>query len=134
MKRVVLCLVSLVALAASQAQQPVDGKQETAATNALQPLDRYDNRNLTLLKAGKAVPTRITIRDWQIHGRQKIEKFPEAGTLIVHLQSGRVTTTIKGVEEKREPGDYWNVADGTSMGVQVTSESAILHILAIGKP
>lgn len=134
MNRVVLCLVSFVVLATSQAQQSAAGKQETTAPNALQPVDRYDNRNMTLLKAGKAVPTHVTIRDWQIHGRQKIEKFPEAGILIVQLQSGRVTTTIRGVQEKREPGDYWNVADGTSMGVQVTSESAILHIVALGKP
>jgi len=134
MNRVVLCLVSFVLAAASQAQQSAAGKQETAAPNALQPIERFDSRQITVLKAGKPVPAHVTIRDWQIHGRQKIEKFPEAGTLIVHLQSGKITTTIGGKQEKREPGDYWNVAAGTSMGVQVTSESAILHVLAIGKP
>ncbi len=134
MKRSTLCFVAFVLVAVAQAQPLVGDREETKAPNALQPLERYDNRQLTLMKAGKPVPAHVTIRDWQIHGRQKIEKFPETGALIVHLQAGRVTTTIAGLQEKREPGDYWKVPAGTSMGVQVTSESAILSIVAIQKP
>lgn len=89
---------------------------------------------MTWLKAGKAVPAYVTIRDREIHGRRKIEKFPETGALVVHLDSGRITTTIGGKQETRELGDYWSVPTGTSMGVQVTGESAILHVIAIGKP
>jgi quercetin dioxygenase-like cupin family protein len=114
-------------------QEPAAGK-EAPAPNALQPLQRYDNRQFMLMKAGKTTPAHVTIRDWEIHGRQKIPKFPETGALIVHLQSGRVVTTIQGKEEKREPGDYWSVPAGSSMGVQVSSESAILHVVAVGGP
>ena|SRR5450432_858483 len=141
MNRIAVCFVTFVLAAVLPAQQPVAGKPQqttkqgaTTVPNALQPLERYNNRQMTLVKAGKAAPAHVTIRDWQIHGRQTVEKFPETGALIVNLHSGRITTTIGGTQEKREPGDYWNVPAGTSMGVQVTSESAILHVVAIGKP
>jgi len=141
MNRIALGFVLFVLVTALQAQQPVGGKQqpvpskeESTAPNALQSQERYNNRQMTWLKAGKAVPAHVTIRDWEIHGRQKIEKFPETGALVVHLDSGRITTTIGGKQEKREPGDYWSVPAGTSMGVEVTSESAALHVVTIGKP
>jgi quercetin dioxygenase-like cupin family protein len=134
MSRIVVCLASLFFLAAVQAQEPVADKRQSAAPNALQPIERFNNRQMTLLKSGKPTSAHVTIRDWQIHGRQRIEKFPETGLLIIHLHSGRVTTSIRGREEKREPGDYWDVPAGTSMGVQVTSESASLHVMAINNP
>jgi quercetin dioxygenase-like cupin family protein len=139
MNRTGLCLTSWLLAALIQTQQPSAGQQrpaagkEAAAPKALEPLQRYDNRQFTLMRAGKATAAHVTIRDWEIHGRQKIPKFPETGALIVHLQSGRVITTIQGKQEKREPGDYWSIPAEGSMGVEVTSESAILHIVAIGK-
>jgi len=133
-----LCCFVLVAALHAQPpapgnQQPASSKEEAAAPNALQPLTRFNNRQINFLKAGKPTAAHVTIRDWEIHGRQKIAKFPETGALTVHLQSGRIITTIAGKQEKREPGDYWSVPAGAAMGVQVTSESAILHVVAAGK-
>ncbi len=134
MNRILMCLASLFLLSALHAQQPGGGKDQPAAPNALQPIERFNNRQMTLLKNGKPARVHITIRDWQVHGRQKIENFPEGGLRIVYLHSGTVTTVIGGKEEKHQPGGYWNVPAGTSMGVQVTSESASLHIVSVGTP
>lgn len=104
------------------------------AQNAVQPIERYNSAQSKLLNAaGRPIGGRIAIRDWQIHGQQKIEHFPETGTLIVQLQSGKVTTTISGATAKREPGERWTVPAGTQMSVQVTSESALLHVVSITK-
>lgn len=140
MNRIAVCLVLFVLVRSLGAQQAGPGQvraaaeKEPPAPNALQPLERFNNRQMSVLRAGKPVPSHITIRDWEIHGRQKIEKFPETGVLIVSLHSGTIVTTIAGKEAKRLPGDFWTVPAGTTMGVQVTSESAGLHIVAITKP
>jgi len=44
-----------------------------------------------------------------------------------------VNTVIDGKQEHRKGGDFWTVPAGTSMAVQVTSESALLQTLAIRK-
>jgi len=104
------------------------------AQSAVQPIERYNSAQSNLIiAAGRPINARIAIRDWQIHGQQKIERFPETGTLIVQLQSGKVTTTIGGATAKREPGEHWTVPAGTPMSIQVTSESALLHIVSITK-
>lgn len=138
MKRIAACLIAFALAQTLSAQQAKTSnsadEKEAPAANVLQPLERFNNRQVTLLKAGKATTAHVTIRDWQIHGRQKIEKFPETGFLLVSLHSGTVITTIGGKEEKRLPGDFWTVPAGSSMGVQVTSESAGLNIVSVSKP
>ena len=141
MNRIALCLGSCLLLGLLQAPLPAPAQQRPQASeaeallpNVLQPLERYNNRQLTLFKEGKPSVVHVTIRDWEVHGRQKISKFPETGTLVISLQSGRIITNIGGKEAKREPGDYWRVPAGTTMGLEVTSESATLHVLAIGRP
>lgn len=102
------------------------------AQNAIQPIERYNSVLSNLMIAGgRPISARIAIRDWQIHGQQKVDRFPETGTLIVELQSGRITTTIGGATAERQPGEHWTVPAGTLMSVQVTSESAVLHVVSI---
>ena len=103
-----------------------------SAQNAIQPIERYNSAQSNLITVGgRPISARIAIRDWQIHGQQKVERFPETGTLIVQLQSGRITTTIGGATAERQPGEHWTVPAGTPMSVQVTSESAVLHVVSI---
>jgi glyoxylate utilization-related uncharacterized protein len=139
MKRILAWVCPLALSAALQAQQTPPSKTESPAPNALQSLERFNNREMTMsfLRSGKQTApaaAHITIRDWQIHGKQKTEKFPESGFLVVELLSGKVTTIINGKEEKHNPGEFWTVPAGASMSVQVTTESAAFHVLAIGKP
>lgn len=104
------------------------------AQNTVQPIERYNSPQSNLLvAAGRPIRARIAIRDWQIHGKQRIERFPETGTLIVQLHSGRITTTIGGTTANRDPGEHWTVPAGTPMSIQVTSESALLHVVSIIK-
>jgi hypothetical protein len=62
-----------------------------------------------------------------------VEKFPEHDFLVVYLHSGKVATVIDGKQENHKGGEFWTVAAGVNMSVQVTSESALLQILAIKK-
>ena len=108
------------------------GSWPICAQNAIQPIERYHSAQSNLMTVkGKPISARIAIRDWQIHGQQKVERFPETGTLIVQLQSGRITTAIGGATAERQPGEHWTVPAGTPMSVQVTSESAVLHVVSI---
>jgi hypothetical protein len=139
MKRIAACLSLLLLCGVLHAQEAPPAKPESPAPNALQPIERFSSREITMAFVRNGVPTppaaaHITIRDWQIHGQQKIQNFPESGLLIVELHSGKVTTIINGKEERHNPGDFWTVPAGASMSVQVTSESAALHVVAVGKP
>ncbi|HLW51496.1 MAG TPA: hypothetical protein VKW06_01535 [Candidatus Angelobacter sp.] len=133
--RIATCASALLLAGMAAAQAPEGPQKETAeaAPNALQPIVRYDNQQMKLLVAGKLAASHVTVRDWEIHGKQKVAKFPETGMLIVQLQSGTVTTNIAGKEEKRRPGDFWTVPAGTTMALQVTSESAGLHVVSVSK-
>lgn len=124
---------SCAILAAGAQEQVAPPPQKTEARGPLTPLERFDGHAAFHTKQGKSRELHVVVRKWEIHGRQHIEKFPEQGFMVVHLQSGRVITTIDGKEEKRSGGDFWTVAAGSTMGIQVTSESALLETAAVKK-
>ncbi len=130
-RTIILLCCSLTLLVPLQAQQ--DTTAEGPAKNALQPIERFNNRQMTLAIKGKPASAHVTVHDWLLHGKQKVDRFPATGQLLVQLHSGRITTVINGKEEKREPGDFWTVPAGASMAVTVTSESAALHVVGIDK-
>lgn len=136
MRHVLLCaailLVSSV-VTTSTAQEnsaaPAQAKPETEVP--LKAIERFDGKTSFRTKGGKSQELHVVIQNWEIHGRQRIQKFPEAGFMVVQLHSGKVTTVISGKEEKRSGGAFWTVPAGSSMSVQVDSESALLQIMAV---
>ncbi len=117
--------------AATQQKASAQPEQKPEAAVALKPLSRFDGRTAFRTKQGKSRELHVVVRNWEIHGRQRVEKFPEQGFLVIHLHSGSVTTVINGKEEKHGGNAFWTVPTGSSMSVQVTSESALLEVTAI---
>jgi hypothetical protein len=117
------CIVVMATLAQAPPQE----------IGSLKPIERFDGKATIETKAGKPMEAHVVIRVWQIHGRQRIERFPEEGFMIVALHSGRVITAIGGKREERKGGDFWTVPTGSSMSVEVTSESALLETTALRK-
>ena len=79
----------------------------------LQPIERFDGRtalkNPRLLAAGQA-EIQMTLRNWTIPNRQRIERFPEQGFLIVQVRSGEdVYTVIDGQRQKRTVEEFFTV-------------------------
>jgi hypothetical protein len=134
MSRTLLLALPVLFVALLPAQPKPGTAAEAAAPHALQSIERFNNQQLALFAKGKPAAAHVTIRDWQLHGQLKVDKFPETGPFVVELHSGKVTTMINGKEEKRNPGDFWTVPAGATMSVQVTSESAALHVLAVSRP
>jgi quercetin dioxygenase-like cupin family protein len=137
MKHFVGCAAALLTVGvlwttASVAQQsPPKGSQEKGeALVRLQPIDRFDSRTNIRTKKGGIRNLHVVIRNWELHGRQRIAKFPAQGFMVVQLHSGQVITTIDGKEQQHNGGDFWTVPAGSSMSLQVTSESALLQIMA----
>jgi hypothetical protein len=106
-------------------------KKDDQLASVVTPLSRFEGTAKLTAKGAAPATLHVSKKNWGIHGRQKIERFPEAGFLIVHLHSGLVTTIIAGKEEKRKVGDYWTVPAGSQMSVHVTSESASLETFSI---
>jgi hypothetical protein len=136
--RVVLLLAAALLAAplwsqtkAAESRQAVKPGNEGAA--ALTPVQRYEGKAVLKLRSGRAQELHVIMRSWDVHGQQHVEKFPETGFLLVHLHSGKVVTVIDGKQQDREGGDFWTVPSGSTMSVQVKSESALLQTLAIKK-
>lgn len=120
-----------VTSAANQQKASAQAEQKPEAAVALKPLNRFDGKTAFRTKQGKPRELHVVIRNWEIHGRHRVEKFPEEGFLVIHLHSGSVTTVINGKEEKHGGNAFWTVPAGFSMSVQVTSESALLEVASI---
>lgn len=113
-------------------QKPsAQAEQKPEATAAVKPFNRFDGKASFRTKQGKPKELHVVIRNWEIHGQQHVEKFPEQGFMVVHLHSGSVTTVINGKEEKHGGNAFWSVPAGSSMSVQVTSESALLEVMSV---
>jgi len=101
----------------------------------LQPVDRFDGRasvsNARLLAAGQA-EIQMTLRNWTIPNRQRIERFPETGFLVVQVRSGEdMFTVIDGQRQKRTVEEFFTVASGSNMSIETGNDSVVLQTFAI---
>jgi quercetin dioxygenase-like cupin family protein len=131
MKATAIRRAALTAALACLAPTAARPQATQAPAAALQSFGRFDGRLTLRAPEGRAREIHVVVRQWQIHGRQRVDRFPERGFVVVHLHSGRVTTVINGKEETRKGGDFWVVPAGASMSVVVTSESALLETTTV---
>ena len=135
-----IVLVSVGQPAPSPTATPAEPGKPTDASKfdelmPLQPIERFNGRtslsNARLLAAGKA-EIQMTLRNWGIPNRQRIEKFPEQGFLIVQVRSGEdVVTVIDGQRQKRTVDEFFTVPSGSTMSIETGNDSVVLQTLAI---
>src|SRR6266536_2173225 len=117
------------------ARAPISFAQQTAAESkaehGTEALTRFQGKVYLRSKTARLRPLSVAVRNWQLHGAQMIEAFPEKGSLIIQLHSGKVKTMINGKEAERRQGDFWLVPAGARMSVQVISESAFLQVFSL---
>jgi len=104
-------------------------------TMPLQPIDRFDGRaalkNPKLLAAGQG-QIQVTLRNWGIPNRQRIDKFPEQGFLIVQVRSGEdMYTIIDGQRQKRAVDEFFTVPSGSTLSIETGNDTVDLQTLAI---
>jgi len=104
----------------------------------LQPVERFDGRtalkNEKLLAAGQA-EIQMRLRNWTIPNRQRIDRFPEDGFLIVQVRSGEdMYTVIDGQRQKRTVEEFFTVSSGSTLTIETGNDSVVLQTMAIKKP
>jgi hypothetical protein len=104
-------------------------------TMPLQPIERFDGRtalkNPKLLAAGQG-QIQMTLRNWSIPNRQRIDRFPEQGFLIVQVRSGEdMYTVIDGQRQKRSIDEYFTVPSGSTLSIETGNDTVVLQTLAI---
>ena len=104
----------------------------------LQPIDRFDGRasvkNERLLAAGQA-EMQMTLRNWTIPNRQRIDRFPETGFLIVQVRSGEdFFTVIDGQRQKRAVDEFFTVPSDSIFSIETGNDTVVLQTLAIKAP
>jgi hypothetical protein len=104
----------------------------------LQSIERFDGRtalkNPRLLVAGQA-EIQMTLRNWTIPNRQRIERFPEQGFLIVQVRSGEdMYTVIDGQRQKRTVEEFFTVPSGSNLSIETGNDTVGLQTMAIKTP
>lgn len=80
---------------------------------------------------GRTRDAQVTIRQWTIPPKQKVDALPERGFLLVTVRAGKVTTTINGQQQQRRTDDFWTVPENAKMSVEATGEAALLEVLSL---
>jgi|SRR5215213_2156988 len=146
MSLLTVTLIVMVALAQrpspSPSAKPMQPEQQDASKfdepMPLQPIDRFDGRtsvkNERLLAAGQA-EMQMTLRNWTIPNRQRIQQFPESGFLIVQVRSGEdFFTLIDGQRQKRAVDEFFTVPSGSSFSIETGNDTVVLQTLALKAP
>ena len=156
MKRVIMIGISLLLVetsvvlislgqrpSPSPAGSPAQANKPSEASKfdepmALRPIDRFDGRttlsNARLAAAGQG-EIQMTLRNWDIPNRQRIERFPEQGFLIVQVRSGEdLVTVIDGQRQQRKVEEFFTVPAGSTMSIETGNDTAIIQTLAIKAP
>jgi len=112
-----------------------EAREQFDETLPLQPIERFDGRaalkNPKLLSAGQG-QIQMTLRNWSIPNRQRIDKFPEQGFLIVQVRSGEdMYTVIDGQRQKRAIDEFFTVSSGSTLSIETGNDTVVLQTLAI---
>ena len=108
-----------------QAQTPAANADDIAA-----PVKRFEGTADFKGNGGATKHAAVTIRQWTVPGKQKIEALAERGFLLVTVRAGKVTTTIAGKEEQRVTNDFWTVPENAKMSVEAAGEAAVLEVVS----
>ena len=119
-----------VSLAALLCLIPAADRAQTQPADLVAPVNRFDGTAQFKGKGGANKNAHVTIRQWTIPGKQKMD-VPEKGFLLVTLRAGKVTTTINGKEDKRRTDDFWTVPENAKMTVEAAGEAAIIEVISI---
>lgn len=106
---------------------------------ALRPIDRFDGlttlSNARLKAAAGRGKVQMTLRNWDIPNRQRVDRFPEQGFLIVQVRSGEdLVTEIDGQRQQRKVEEFFTVPTGSTMSIETGNDTAIIQTLAIKEP
>lgn len=134
-------LLVLVSALNSVAQSPTQKPESSPSSKfdqpvTLEPIERFNG--LTTLRGPRAAVkaaqnVQVTLRNWIIPNRQRVERLRENGFLVVQVRSGEdLTTVINGERRQRKVEEFFTVPAGTTLSVETGNDSAILQILSIG--
>ena len=118
-----LCLAST----AGPAQTPPASAQGAAA---LSPVNRFEGSAKFQGKNGQSRDARVTIHQWSIPPKQKVDALAEHGFLLVSVRAGKVNVTINGKTEQHRTEDMWTVPENAKMSVEAPGEAAILEVVS----
>jgi len=97
---------------------------------ALVPRERFNGTVTVKDRAGRTRVLEIQMRDWTIPNRQRVERFPQDGTIIVQLRAGDLVTVMNGQRQARTPDDFWTVPAGTAMTIETGQDTVALQTVA----
>jgi hypothetical protein len=82
-------------------------------------------------KDGHSKSASVILRQVSVFGKQPVDPISEPGFRLMTLRAGKVTTTLDGKEENRNPGDIWTVPENTKFSLKVRDEAAVLDIVSV---
>ena len=119
-----LCLIPR----AQSAQNQAPAAAQTTAT--LPPVNRFEGSTKFQAKNGQSHDVRVTIHQWTVLPKQKIDSLAEHGFLLVTVRSGKVNVTVNGQASQHRTDDIWTVPDNAKMSVEAPGEAAVLEVVS----
>lgn len=122
----ILCFVPVTQYAQhQQAGAPPSGIDMPA------PVSRFQGNAQFKGKDGRTRDAQVSIRQWTIPPKQKLDALPERGFLLVTVRAGKVTTTINGQRQQRRTDDFWTVPENAQMSLEASGEAALIEVLSL---
>lgn len=121
----------IIVLASIVCFVPVTEHAQPPSVEMPAPVTRFQGDAHFKSKDGRTRDAQVTIRQWTIPPKQKVDSLPERGFLLVTVRAGKVTTTINGQQQQRRTDDFWTVPENAKMSVEATGEAALLEVFSL---
>jgi quercetin dioxygenase-like cupin family protein len=131
MKGLRAALFSIVLFAAATNRARPQQPNAADVSAGMAPVSRFQGDAHFKGKGGRTRDAQVSIRQWIISPRQKVDALPERGFLLLTVRAGKVTTTIGGQRQQRRTDDFWTVPENTKMSVEASGEAALLEVLSL---
>ena len=115
----------------AQEIQAGSSRQKPDVPGLRRPFERFDGKITLRTKDGQSRELHVVIRNWIIDRGQTIQRFPEAGFMIVQLRGGQLTTVIDSQRQERQEDEFWTVPAGSSLSIETGNDSALLQTMVV---
>jgi hypothetical protein len=117
--------LSLIPVAAEAQDRGKDAEPRVIST------ERLDTSANFTAKDGKSKSASVILRQVSVFGKEPVDPISQPGFRLMTLRAGKVTTTLDGKEENRNPGDIWTVPENTKFSLKVRGEAAVLDVVSV---
>ncbi len=103
----------------------------TAAWKAFRSREQFQGPLTLKTKEGKTLTLSVGLRVWSIDGTLGRQTLRTADYTVFRVRAGRINTIVDGKEQLRNVDEYWILAAGSTLSLEVKGETALLEATTV---